>query len=107
MPAAAEGLVEPFTLLKIGVDSENLYRCMTSYARRHVPAFPRATIGRSDTSARIRIAYISADFRVHPIPYLITEVFELHDRSKFEVIGISLGPDDKSDVLARIIKAFD
>jgi predicted O-linked N-acetylglucosamine transferase (SPINDLY family) len=107
MPAAAEGLVEPFTLLKTGVDSENLYRCMTNYARRHVPAFPRATIGRSDTSGRIRIAYVSADFRVHPIPYLITEVFELHDRSKFEVIGISLGPDDKSDVRARIIKAFD
>ena len=36
---------------------------------------------------RLRIAYISADFRVHPVAALISGLFELHDRTRFEVVG--------------------
>jgi predicted O-linked N-acetylglucosamine transferase (SPINDLY family) len=50
---------------------------------------------------------MSADFNRSPMALLITELFELHDRSRFEVIGISLGRDDKSDMRSRLIKSFD
>ena len=107
LPAALEGKIEPFTLLKIGVDPEPLLRCMTNYARSKIPQLPPVWRGERYTHDRLRVAYVSADFRVHPIPYLITEVFELHDRDKFEIVGISLGPDDNSDIRARIVKSFD
>ena len=54
-----------------------------------------------------RIAYLSADFREHAVSYLIAELFEQHDRSRFEVFGISFGADDKSPMRARLVKAFD
>jgi len=47
------------------------------------------------------------DFRQHAIAYLLAELYERHDRSRFEVIGISLGEDDGSEMRARLIRAFD
>ena len=37
----------------------------------------------------------------------MAELFELHDRERFEVIGISFGPDDGSPIRSRLIKSFD
>jgi predicted O-linked N-acetylglucosamine transferase (SPINDLY family) len=56
---------------------------------------------------RLRVAYLSSDYRNHPIAYLISEVFVLHDRYRFEIVGISFGPDDKSDIRGSITKSFD
>ena len=56
---------------------------------------------------RLRLAYVSPDFRVHPLAYLIADLLERHDRARFEVIGVSLGPSDGSDIRARIAGAFD
>jgi predicted O-linked N-acetylglucosamine transferase (SPINDLY family) len=51
---------------------------------------------------RIRVAYVSADFREHPVSYLMAGVFERHDRSRFEITGISLAPDDGSPAGRRV-----
>lgn len=56
---------------------------------------------------RIRVAYLSSDFRLHVVSILIAELFELHDRSRFEVIGISFGPDDGSEMRRRLVAGFD
>jgi predicted O-linked N-acetylglucosamine transferase (SPINDLY family) len=56
---------------------------------------------------KIRIAYVSPDFREHPVGHLMAGIFELHDKSRFETIAISLGIDDKSRLRSRMIKAFD
>lgn len=40
----------------------------------------------------LRIGYISPDFRTHPVGMLIYEMFQLHDRTKFQVYGYSLVP---------------
>lgn len=56
---------------------------------------------------RIRIAYLSPDFREHPVGHLMAGVFELHDKSRFETIAISLGIDDQSRLRGRMLKAFD
>ena len=49
---------------------------------------------------QVRIAYLSADFHRHPTAYLMAELFERHDRSRFEIIGLSFGPDDSSEMRA-------
>jgi predicted O-linked N-acetylglucosamine transferase (SPINDLY family) len=56
---------------------------------------------------RLRIGYLSTDFRPHPVAYLVAELFELHDRDRFEVIAYSIGPDDESDIRHRIIQGVD
>jgi predicted O-linked N-acetylglucosamine transferase (SPINDLY family) len=59
------------------------------------------------SGGKLRIAYISADFRNHAIATLFSELFRLHDRTRFDVIGISTGTDDRSNERSRIAKAFD
>lgn len=57
--------------------------------------------------ARIRIAYLSSDLRDHATAHLITGVFEHHDRSRFETIGISFAPESASPAVQRIRNALD
>jgi predicted O-linked N-acetylglucosamine transferase (SPINDLY family) len=56
---------------------------------------------------KIRVGYLSADFRNHPTSYLIAELIEIHDRTAFEVFGFSSGLDDQSPMRTRMVKAFD
>lgn len=56
---------------------------------------------------KIRLAYVSADYREHPVSMLMAGLFETHDRTRFEVIGVSLRPPDTSALGERVRKAFD
>ncbi|WP_428485135.1 hypothetical protein [Rhodopila sp.] len=56
---------------------------------------------------RIRVGYLSSDFCSHAMSYLIAELFELHDRSRFEIYGYCASPDDGSAIRARVIAGFD
>ena len=56
---------------------------------------------------RIRLGYLSGDFHQHATAQLMAELFERHDRDRFEVFGYSYGPDDGSAMRARLISAFD
>jgi predicted O-linked N-acetylglucosamine transferase (SPINDLY family) len=55
----------------------------------------------------IRLAYISGDFREHAVSYLTAGLFEQHDRARFEVIGISFGPNTQDAMYRRLAAAFD
>ena len=56
---------------------------------------------------RIRVAYVSADFREHPVSHLMAGLFECHDKSRFDVTAISLGPDDNSEMRQRLKASFE
>lgn len=56
---------------------------------------------------RIRLGYVSADFHQHATAVLMAEVFEHHDRSRFEVFLYSHGPDDKTPMRKRIEAAAE
>src|SRR5262249_35550166 len=56
---------------------------------------------------KIRVAYLSADFHKHATAYLVAELFELHDRSRFEIMGVAFDWDDGSDMRRRLVKSFD
>lgn len=66
---------------------------------------PSVRIGAA--SRRLRLGYLSADFRDHALGRLMARVFELHDRSRFDVIGYSYGPNDGSAMRRRLERAFD
>ena len=56
---------------------------------------------------RIRIGYLSSDFRDHPVAAQLAPLLEGHDRARFEVFGLSTGRADDSSKYHRIIKACD
>lgn len=56
---------------------------------------------------KIRVGYYSADFHNHATAYLMAELFEQHNRTSFEIIAFSFGPDSKDEMRQRLTKAFD
>ncbi|MEA2737960.1 MAG: hypothetical protein QOH05_1267, partial [Acetobacteraceae bacterium] len=56
---------------------------------------------------RIRIGYLSSDFCSHAMSYLITELFERHDRNRFEVFGYCSSEEDGTALRRRVLAAFD
>ncbi len=100
-------IVSPFTLLGLDIDPQRLRECNARFVARetrtldafaHSPATPAA--------AKLRIAYLG-DFNRHPVSYLTAGLFECHDRARFEIVGMALGPNDASDIRARLAQSFD
>ena len=56
---------------------------------------------------RIRIGYCSSDFCLHPVAMLMVDLFECHDRVRFEIYGYDWSPEDGSDIRRRVIAAMD
>lgn len=56
---------------------------------------------------RLRIGYVSGDFRDHATAHLIRKLFQVHDREQFEVFGYSLRPGDGSRYWQDISQACD
>jgi protein O-GlcNAc transferase len=53
------------------------------------------------SAARLRVGYLSADYRAHATAHLLGRLFIQHDRSRFEVTAYSTGPDDGSTYRRR------
>ena len=98
----------PFELLSLASSARDQLEC----ARRFVDSaglgmttqFRKRDSGRHD---RIHLAYVSADFREHPVSHLIAGVFENHDRARFETTAISLNPTDRSEMRTRLEDSFE
>src|SRR5262249_49363445 len=74
----------------------------------YVPiAAPSAWQRNKADQKRLRIAYVSADFREHPVAFLMAGLFERHDRSRFETFAVSLYPDASSEMQNRLGGTFD
>ena len=56
---------------------------------------------------KLKIGYLSADFRLHPLAFLITELIESHDKTQFETHAYSYGADDQTPARKRLVAAFD
>ncbi len=56
---------------------------------------------------KIKVAYLSADFRLHPLAFLITELIEKQDKNQFETFAYSYGVNDKTPARKRLENAFD
>jgi predicted O-linked N-acetylglucosamine transferase (SPINDLY family) len=68
---------------------------------------PVLSTGKAYGHKKLRIAYLSSDFCLHPVAMLTAELFELHDRKRFEVYGYCWSKDDGSALRTRIIDAMD
>ncbi len=81
----------------------------TRFALERVPkAAPQPLYKRMPPrSGKIRIGYLSGDLHMHAVGLLSPELFELHDRSKFEVWAFCWTPESDQPQRQRIVKAMD
>jgi protein O-GlcNAc transferase len=106
--AAGTVVVNPFTLIRLTDDPALHLICAEAFVRDRIKSARPAL--RDDgrwKHDKIRVAYLSADYHSHATAYLIAELIELHDRSRFETIGVSFGPDDGSAIRKRLTGSFD
>jgi predicted O-linked N-acetylglucosamine transferase (SPINDLY family) len=99
---------EPFLLLA----AEDSLKLNLEVAKAYVnSAFPEDKFFSSPknpcSSERIKLAYYSADFHNHATSYLMAGLFEMHDRSKFELIAFSFGPESNDEMRSRVEGSFD
>ena len=64
-------------------------------------------ISKKKPNKKIRLGYYSADFRNHAMSYLLANMFEIHDKSKFELFAFSLDSKKNDEMKERISLAFD
>ncbi len=106
--AIGKRVIKPFDYLAISDSAELQQRCaenFVQYATQKIQQMQSPT--EQWSNGVIRIAYISSDFRQHPVAQLVVGLLERHDRLRFRVVGISIGADDGSELRARIENACD
>lgn len=99
-------LLSPFVLLSEPSSRALQRRCAETWTATVAPPRPGPARGLGP-GPRLTVGYLSADFHTHATAFLAAGVFEQHDRSAFEVIAYSTGPDDNSPMRARLVAAFD
>jgi protein O-GlcNAc transferase len=105
---ANEKVANPFMLLALN-DYALLHKKSSQiYVQSQNPFNPiLGPILKHPKNEKIRIGYFSSDFKNHPVAFLIAELFELHDRSQFEIFGFSFGPIVNDEMRQRLLKSFD
>jgi protein O-GlcNAc transferase len=98
----------PFGFLGVSATADDQLECARLWAATACPPSQRVMWqGELYHHDRIRVAYVSADFREHPVSLLMAGVLERHERSLFDVTAISLGPDDDSQMRRRVMKSVE
>jgi len=99
-------IVRPFVYQALSHSPADLQACSRIFANSlfpsplHRPAFSYA-------HDKIRIGYVSGEFREQATAYLMAGLYELHDRDKFEIIALDNGGGDGSPMRRRLEAAFD
>jgi len=98
--------VRPFAYQSVATTSANLKSCAELFATHHYPLATPVT-QRSRSGEKIRIGYVSGEFREHATAYLMAGLYERHDRDRFAITAFDTGRSDGSPTRRRLEAAFD
>lgn len=105
---AGRPVAEPHVLLRITADERLLQRCARTCSSVRFPPAARPSAGRQRIAdGKIRLGYLSGEFRAHATSALLAEVWSRHDRDAFHVIAFDNGWDDGSQMRRRLDATFD
>ncbi len=83
-----------------------LAKSVSASVAENAASFPFFSSDKKDPG-KLRIGYVSPDFRIHPVATVTRRLYALHDRDKFEVYGYSLRPGDDSSIRRDIEQGCD
>jgi len=105
---AGKKVCRQLAFLALSDSSEDQLQCAQTVSEH---SYRRSAVqlwrGERYNHERIRIGYLSPDFREHPVGHLFAGVMEKHDKARFEIYAFSLGVDDGSSLRQRFVAAAD
>jgi predicted O-linked N-acetylglucosamine transferase (SPINDLY family) len=99
--------VSPLTALYLGLEPALLKEVAAYHVADYARGITVAARSVAGDAARLRIGYLSRDFRDHAVGHVLANVFALHDRARFEIHAFSYGPDDGSIYRQAIAAGVD
>jgi predicted O-linked N-acetylglucosamine transferase (SPINDLY family) len=106
--ARRDAAATPFAALALLGSAPLQQQAAQHWVHAHAP--PQAALGpiaRRSHREKIRVGYFSADFCEHPVARLTAELYESHDRERFEIWAFSLRADARDPMRLRLERAFD
>jgi protein O-GlcNAc transferase len=100
-------VVRPFVYQALSQSPADLQACSRIFAGSLFPAPLRQTPSFPYGHGKIRIGYVSGEFREQATAYLMAGLYEMHDREQFEIIAVDNGGGDGSAMRRRLEAAFD
>ncbi|QWE08769.1 tetratricopeptide repeat protein [Polynucleobacter ibericus] len=97
----------PYNVFTLLDDPQLIKKAISIYANGVQGDIKREIISSYSNHQKIRLGYFSADFHDHPTAHLMAELFESHDREKFELIAFVFGRNQPDEMRSRLAKAFD
>lgn len=99
---------DPFGFQGICDDEALLQQCAEIFSNTKFPADPQFSFEHLRKGGqKIRIGYLCGEFREQATAMLMTELWELHNKTQFEIFAFDNGWDDSSPRRKRIEAAFD
>ncbi len=98
--------IPPFAMLAVADDPERQLACAKAWVRERYPHSRPYPPGHAP-HRKIRIGYFSADFHNHATMYLMARLFELHDKSRFDIHAFSYGAEARDAMRERLLNAVD
>jgi len=103
-------LSNPFPPVAYITDQRDLTKIASDWVKNKYPVsdfFPSLSSNFKSPDQKIKLGYFSADLHTHATALLMAGLFEAHDRTKFELIAFSFGPDNDEPLTKRVRSAFD
>ncbi|MBV9550549.1 MAG: tetratricopeptide repeat protein [Alphaproteobacteria bacterium] len=100
-------VIEPFVYQGLSDSPADLQACARAYVAHRYPPAPPLFRGMQRKPGRIRIGYVSGEFRAQATAYLAAGLYEAHDRTRFEVIAFDNTRPEHSPMRSRLEAAFD
>lgn len=97
----------PFPFLSAGALTPDQTKCATAFIETEFPPVKPLWLGERYVHERIKVGYLSADFREHATSHLLAGMIEHHDCQRFETIAVSFGENDATPMRRRMECAFE
>jgi protein O-GlcNAc transferase len=99
-------VMTPFALLPFAFSPALQRKNVETFVRHELAGVtPLPPLPRRPAAGKIRLGYVSSDFGAHAVMMLIAGLLERHDRSRFDVVGISVGPPRDDAMRHRVARA--
>ena len=102
-----EALISPFAFVSNPLSSsQDQLTCANHWTQNHFKAqlFKKEKWKRKE---KIRIGYLSSDFKLHPLYFLIRDVIKYHNRDAFDIYGYDSSPKEDTKERDTLISLFD
>lgn len=102
-----ESLISPFAFVSNPESSlKDQLRCANQWTQNHYQSI-EVIKEKTTYIHKIKIGYLSSDFKIHPLYFLIRDIIKYHDRTHFEIYAYDASPYENTHERNTLIALFD